>query len=57
MFGSLFHLAIDALLFSALLAGIKRATGLTYVPRCQPCISLTASQTRAISSTQQGRPP
>ncbi|KAG9317148.1 Isochorismatase-like protein [Chiua virens] len=29
MFGSLFHLAIDALLFSAFLAGIKRSTGLT----------------------------
>jgi len=29
MFGSLFHLAVDALLFSAFLAGIKRTTGLT----------------------------
>ncbi|KAF8556245.1 DUF1748-domain-containing protein [Imleria badia] len=29
MFGSLFRLAIDALLFSAFLAGVRRATGLT----------------------------
>ncbi|KAF8450882.1 DUF1748-domain-containing protein [Boletus edulis BED1] len=29
MFGSLFRLAVDALLFSAFLAGIKRTTGLT----------------------------
>jgi len=29
MFGSLFHLAVDALLLSAFLAGIKRSTGLT----------------------------
>ncbi|KAH0839605.1 DUF1748-domain-containing protein [Lanmaoa asiatica] len=29
MFGSLFHLALDALLISAFLAGVKRSTGLT----------------------------
>lgn len=31
MFGSLFHLAVDALLVSAFLAGVRRSTGLTYV--------------------------
>jgi len=29
MFGGLFHFAIDALLVSALLAGVRRSTGLT----------------------------
>lgn len=37
MFGSLFRLAIDALLLSAFLAGIRRATGLTYVCRRHRC--------------------
>ena len=31
MFGSLFHLGIDALIVSAFLAAVKRSTGLTYV--------------------------
>jgi hypothetical protein len=31
MFGSLFRLAVDALLVSAFLAGVRRSTGLTYV--------------------------
>ncbi|THH33745.1 hypothetical protein EUX98_g476 [Antrodiella citrinella] len=29
MFGTLFHLGVDALLVSAFLAGVKRSTGLT----------------------------
>ena len=32
MLGKLVHLGIDALLLSALLAGIRRSTGLTCVP-------------------------
>jgi Fungal protein of unknown function (DUF1748) len=32
MFGKLFHLGVDAILISAFLAGVKRSTGLTYVP-------------------------
>ena len=30
MFGKLVHLGFDALLVAALLAGVKRTTGLTY---------------------------
>ncbi|KAG6375099.1 hypothetical protein JVT61DRAFT_12650 [Boletus reticuloceps] len=41
MFGSLFRLAVDALLFSAFLAGIKRTTGLTYVLCRQPSLNPT----------------
>lgn len=31
LFGKLFHFGLDAVLITALLAGIKRNTGLTYV--------------------------
>jgi len=33
LFGKLFHFGFDAVLITALLAGIKRNTGLTYVGR------------------------
>lgn len=50
MFGKLIHLGVDALLVSAFLAGVRRSTGLTYVPANAACRALNVARHRQACS-------
>lgn len=41
--GRLFHYAVDAVLVSTVLAGVKKTSGFSYVPRIQVSIEAPAN--------------